>query len=176
MTRSRSIDKRLHNQRGVVIIWFTLLLPVLLGFAALAIDVARLYLTKVELQNAADAATLAGASAVSGSPGSYNWSNVESDARQIATSNFANGSKIQQATIDTGYWDSSNPAAGLQHPANPTGYFPAVQVTITISNTKNNGPLNLLFAPILGITSKDVSATAVAAQPVATPSHSILVQ
>jgi Flp pilus assembly protein TadG len=172
MTRSRStIDNRLHRQRGVIIIWFTLLLPVLLSFAALAIDLTRLYLTKVELQNAADAAALAGAIEFSGS----HPSNVVPEARKMAQANIVNGSNIQEATIDTGFFDPSSPASGL-HATNPTGtYLSAVQVTIEISATKNHGPLNLLFAPFLGIASKDVSATAIAT-PNTTPSHSILVQ
>jgi Flp pilus assembly protein TadG len=180
MTRSRDINKRLHGQRGVVVIWFALLLPVFLGFMALAIDVARLNLTRVELQNAADAAALAGALSVSGSPGSYNWSNVESDARKMAQKNVANGKLIQHVTIDTNvYWDPSNPASGL-HAVDTGTYLPAVQITIEISSTKNGGPLNFFFAPILGIASKDVQATAIAAAkaPVApaTAYTSILVQ
>jgi Flp pilus assembly protein TadG len=179
MTRRHSINKPPHGQRGVVVIWFALLLPVLLGFAGLAIDLSRLYLTKVELQNAADAAALAGALSVSGSSGSYNWSNVTSDAQKIARNNFANGSKIQHVTIDMGYWDPSNPASGLQ--AFDTGtYLPAVQVTIEISSTKNGGPLPFFFGSFVGITSKDVQATAIAAAkapvPPATAYTSILVQ
>jgi Flp pilus assembly protein TadG len=173
MTRSRSINKRLHGQSGVVVILFALLLSVLLGFMALAVDVARLYLVQVELQNAADAGALAGALSVSGSAGSYNWSNVTSDAQKIARSNFANGSKIQQVTIDMGYCTPSSPSAGL-HAVDAGADFPAVQVTIDISSTKNSGPLHFFFAPILGTASSDVQASAIAAQ--TTPGHSILVQ
>lgn len=173
MTQQRSHNKPPHGQRGSVLIWFSLLLPVLLGFTALAIDLARLNLVKVELQNATDAAALAGAFAVSGSSGSYNWSNVTSDAQKLARSNFANGRQIQHVTIDTGYWDLSNPAAGL-HSTETLGYLPAVQVTIDISSTKNGGPLNFFFAPIMGIDSSDIQATAIAAQ--SASGHSILVQ
>jgi Flp pilus assembly protein TadG len=179
MTRSRDINKRLHDQRGSVIIWFALLLPVLLGFAGLVIEVARLNLARVELQNAADAAALAGALSVSGSPGSYNWSNVESDARKMAQSNSVNGTPIQHATIGTGYWNPSNPTSGL-HAVDTGTYLPAVQVTIEISSTKNGGPLTFFFGPFLGTASKDVQATAIAAAkaPVApaTAYTSILVQ
>ena len=173
MTRSCNITERLHGQRGNVLVWFALLLPVLFGFMALSIDLARLYLTKVELQNAADAAALAGALAVSGSSKSYNWSNVTADAQKLARSNFANGEQIQHVTIDTGYWDSSNPVAGL-HSTETSGYLPAVQVTIEISSTKNGGPLNFFFAPIMGIDSSEIQATAIAAQ--SASGHSILVQ
>lgn len=50
------------GQRGAVAILTAVLFMVFLGFAAFAIDLAHLYVVKAELQNAADAAALAGAS------------------------------------------------------------------------------------------------------------------
>src|SRR5580765_7277098 len=52
-----------HQHRGTVAPLTVLTMPVLLGFAALAVDIAQLCNTKAELQRAADAAALAGASA-----------------------------------------------------------------------------------------------------------------
>ncbi|UNY41880.1 hypothetical protein CPT_Momento_050 [Burkholderia phage Momento] len=74
-TRSQSVDlscsprqsmyargsKSRRNQRGAVAITVALLMSILLGFAALAIDVGYLFVVRNELQNAADAAALAGA-------------------------------------------------------------------------------------------------------------------
>jgi Flp pilus assembly protein TadG len=51
---------RLHSDSGQALIWFALSLVVLLGIAALAIDVGRLYGERRRMQNAADAAALAG--------------------------------------------------------------------------------------------------------------------
>ena len=51
----------LKDQKGTVIVLFALTLTVLLGFTALAIDIGDLYVGRNELQNAADAAALAGA-------------------------------------------------------------------------------------------------------------------
>lgn len=48
------------DARGVIAILFALLLPVLLGAAALSIDMARAYAVKQQLQSALDAAALAG--------------------------------------------------------------------------------------------------------------------
>ena len=50
-----------QRQRGAVMILFALSLTVLLGFMALVIDLGRTYVVRTELQNAADAAALAGA-------------------------------------------------------------------------------------------------------------------
>ncbi len=49
------------RQRGAVAIMFGLSIFVLFGFMALAIDLGRTYVVRTELQNAADAAALAGA-------------------------------------------------------------------------------------------------------------------
>ena len=53
--------KYLGRQHGVVMIVFGLSLAVLIGFLALVIDLGRTYVVRTELQNAADAAALAGA-------------------------------------------------------------------------------------------------------------------
>jgi hypothetical protein len=56
------------RQRGAVAIIVGLSLAVMLGFIGLAIDGGRLYLTKTELQNAADACALAAAYELTGVP------------------------------------------------------------------------------------------------------------
>jgi hypothetical protein len=52
------------RERGVVIIWIAFFMLTMLGFVALGVDVAQVMATRTELQNAADAAALAGASAL----------------------------------------------------------------------------------------------------------------
>lgn len=52
---------RRRQQRGAVTILFGLAIFVLFGFMALAVDLGRTYVVRTELQNAADAAALAGA-------------------------------------------------------------------------------------------------------------------
>src|SRR5262245_35860729 len=61
--------KRSSRERGFTVIASSLGLFCLLGMAGLAIDVSHLYLAGTELQNAADAAALAGASALDGTSG-----------------------------------------------------------------------------------------------------------
>ena len=55
--------KKYLQQKGAFLILTALALPVLLAMAGLAIDAGNLYLQKIRLQNAADAAALAGAQA-----------------------------------------------------------------------------------------------------------------
>ena len=54
------------RQRGAVVILVGFVLVALIGFAGLVIDLGRLYVAKTELQNAADAAALAGAKLLDG--------------------------------------------------------------------------------------------------------------
>jgi Flp pilus assembly protein TadG len=66
LTKVRSQNRR---ERGVVIIWIAFFMLTMLGFVALGIDVAKVMATRTELQNAADAAALAGASAINAKTG-----------------------------------------------------------------------------------------------------------
>ena len=56
----------LRNERGVAVAFIALLLFVLLGLAALAVDIGMLYGSRTEAQRTADAAALAGASILLG--------------------------------------------------------------------------------------------------------------
>jgi hypothetical protein len=169
MAPSHHISKLLHGQRGGVAILFALCLPVLIGFTALAVDLARINLTKVELQNAADAAAVAGARSISdpstvASDKPYNWTAARATALVVAKSNYVNGTKIQDATINTGYWNITNPSLGFRPSTGipVTGDVPAIRVTIALSSGHNNGPLRLFFAPVLGIAPGTIQASAIA--------------
>lgn len=58
------LSNLLRKKNGQSLVFAALMLPVLLGFAALVTDVGYMYLTKSQLQNEADAAALAGALAL----------------------------------------------------------------------------------------------------------------
>ena len=60
--------KKRKNERGSVLATTTLGMLALLLAAGLGVDISRLYLAKNELQNAADASALSGASALNGKP------------------------------------------------------------------------------------------------------------
>jgi Flp pilus assembly protein TadG len=178
MEPSPQPDSSLHGQRGGVAILFVLCVPLLLGFAALAVDLARIHLARVELQNAADAAALAGARALSDTeppPGAsdepYNWPAAATAALDVARHNIANGVQIRDALIETGYWNLKDPTLGLRPSGSSgvpaTGDLPAIRVTVAISGTLNNGPLKLFFAPVLGIAERTVQASSIAVLPAA---------
>lgn len=166
MTRPLHIYKRLHGQRGGASIWFALLLPMLLGFAALAIDLARLHLIKVELQNAADAGALAGARSLTDPSGEqpYSWTVAENTAGNVAKHNYANGALIQDAnmSVNSGYWNIKNSSYNQSHTSTGTGDVPAVHVTVSLTGLKLFfGPIFRLFDPDF-ITERDIQASAIA--------------
>lgn len=177
MIRIRAHGRAKGRQKGVVAVQVALFLVVLLGVAALAIDVARWVIVRNELQNAADAAALAGASQLPGplvaSATQATWSSAAAAATTAANTsagaNYANGQAVATPqTVAVGYWDV-NPAnqpstvpSSLPQSSTPTGTEkPAVMVTVNLNPTSGAG-LPLLIAPILGVSSLHASATAVA--------------
>lgn len=66
MARTSIKGQRNHGQDGAVAVSFALLIIVLLGFVGFALDVGRLYVSRAELQNAADTCALAASAALTG--------------------------------------------------------------------------------------------------------------
>ena len=60
----QSVYSQPGQRRGAVTVLVALLMVVLLGCAAMAIDIGHLYVAQAELQRAADAAAMAGAQAL----------------------------------------------------------------------------------------------------------------
>ena len=60
----RVTGRTLENQQGAILVLYVLMLPVLLGLAALAIDVASWNAVKAELSKSVDAAAIAGAASI----------------------------------------------------------------------------------------------------------------
>ncbi len=56
---NRETFARLNNQKGTVVVVVALVLLLLIGFAALALDVGHMMVKRNELQNVADSAALA---------------------------------------------------------------------------------------------------------------------
>ena len=65
-----------RRQRGVVGVMAPVLMLVILSIGAIAVDLGYLYVIRNELQNAADAAALAGAAGLYPANPKPNWSNA----------------------------------------------------------------------------------------------------
>ncbi len=166
----------LKNQKGVSAVIVAILLAMLLCFAALAIDVGYMYVTRNELQNIADAAALAGARELGIIYLAMDYSDqanydVDADGGRTSINSAAIGvaGKNKAANLDIvirpedifiGQWDGSNLTVT---PSTPD----AVRV-IARRDDSANGPVTAFLASIFNIFGGDhdtfsVSAFATAA-------------
>lgn len=88
-----------NNEDGQALVLVALLMVVLMGFAALVIDVGMMHLTKSQMQNAADAAALAGAQDL---PTAGTATSVAKDIAE------KNGAEKAKTTVTTPYKGDSN--------------------------------------------------------------------
>ncbi|TKC86252.1 pilus assembly protein TadE [Trinickia terrae] len=165
---------RNRAERGSVTLFFLLFLIPLLMFGAFAIDLARVAVVRNELQNAADAAALAGAanlmsnSATSPSTsGTPSWTSASTAATSGISLNASDGVTLSTDTVQYGYWNVSGTPSSMQSStltlsSYDTNDVPAVQVTVTRQTSVNGGPIGLLLAHLFGVSSTTGSATAVA--------------
>lgn len=154
------------GDRGTVAVLVAASLLVLLGFAALAIDIGYVMVARNELQTGADAAALAGARKLipyvgTGTP---NWADAYAEASNRIALNKVTGRALTQGTVSYGYWDlSSTTQKDVQASSSGmTNPFPAVQVTVARNRTSNGGPIRMFFAGLIGVPTVDSRATAVA--------------
>jgi Flp pilus assembly protein TadG len=121
----------IRDERGAVAVVVAILMVPLIGFAAVAIDVAAMYAEQLQLQTGADAGALAIAQDCAwGTCGA-----TSQTAQTMATANLRNASSTTALTA-----------------------LSASQVTV-----RNSGVKQHLFAPVLGIDSSVLSASATAA-------------
>ena len=148
---------RSKSERGsVLVIASAAMLGVLLA-VGLAVDISHFYLAKTELQNAADAAALAAASAINSTPGGI----AEGTRRAIQAMNKYEFNKNNvQFTAANVVW-----AANLDGPYLNSAAASAVGVVDTIrfvQVTSEDSPVSISFASIVLGNNKNMSATATA--------------
>ncbi len=171
----KNLPAFLKDQQGSAVLIIALMLPIFLGFAALAVDVGHMMSVKAELQRTADAAVLAGAAGLvpytgSGTYETPNWSQGQAKAHTMIAEegNKADNLKFTdtEGTVDYGYWLLKPPSGYVQPPlptAKPTtsAYVPMPAIIVTLSRN-----VTMYLAPLIGISSpQTVSATAIAILP-----------
>jgi hypothetical protein len=146
---------RRQGEQGVTIVLVAAAIVAILAMAALAIDIASLYVAHGEAQRAADAGALAGAqvmvaAGVTADPGNLSLqSTAQTLARQEAT-------QIAQQNLIGG----TPPSVNVSFPnAGSTAAF-AINPQVTVSVTRSNPPV--FFGRIWGATVASVSASATA--------------
>jgi Flp pilus assembly protein TadG len=148
------------NESGAVAVYVAIGIVVVLGCAALALDIAHMVSVKRELAKAAEAGALSGArnlwpqdltNAVGRLP---NCANAETWARITATKNRVDNTNLTagEVTVEVGRWDYATKQFTPGSNANANG----VRVTTSRANVQ------MMFAPIFGVNSKNMSGTAIA--------------
>ncbi len=157
-----------RQYKGTIIVLVAILLVVLLGCVALAVDIGYLYVARTELQRTADAAAMAGAQALgraSDTPfGEHLYlEDIYSQAESYALSNKAaqQGVVLNRNTdIIIGYLANPHDRSTTLQIV-PLDQANAVQV-IARRTATSGGEIPLFFAPLWGINTSGVSATATA--------------
>ncbi len=161
MKTAASRKKAVLRRRGSVLVWTAVFMLVGIGMLALACDVGYVMFCGSRLQDAADAAALAGAAVVQNSA-----SEALSQASTFSLSNLAAGRAVSLAANP-----SNNPSGDIvlgQFNQSSGQFLPtlvlpnAVQVTARLTGSSANGPVNLVFGPALGLTTANLTRTAIA--------------
>ena len=150
-----------HRQCGIANIWLALLAIFLIGIVGLASDIGYVLLVAHQLQNAADAASLAGAQLVRVSA-----EEARAAGLSIAFANRAGGESVQLldnvanapgGDIVIGRYDRGSRLF------TPTLSAPnAVKVVGRRTQNSLGGPVGLFFGPVFGVETVDVERTAIA--------------
>lgn len=103
---------RIENtcQRGVVMVFYAILLPVLFGFMGLSLDAGLAYVEKGKAQDIADAAALAGAAHLA-SDGNHDMDAIKKAVQRFAVANglpLQKGDLVEKAAND---WDTKESVA-----------------------------------------------------------------
>jgi Flp pilus assembly protein TadG len=156
------------DRSGSMAVSVALVLVVLMGVAAVAVDYGHMAWVSRELQKAADAGALAGARFLApyvGAPATPNWIAGRDAASQTALLNYADGRPLKVCQTDYGYWNLTTRTLQSSGIVPTASDLPAVQVTITKTDGQNDGPIQLFFAPIFGVQSRNLTTRAVAVIP-----------
>ncbi len=161
----RSLKKLLRDEAGATMVILTIYLPVILGFFTLATDMAYVLQMRNQLQVAADAAAIgAAAQLVVGTSGAC--AAAQGYAHQNIPNTAPYGDVLKNcADVEFGQWPPTTACTPGTNCALPTcsgSQCNAARVT-TRMTVANGNPLSLFFAPLIGLTNFNITATSTAA-------------
>jgi Ca-activated chloride channel homolog len=136
-------------RRGAMLVLVAICLPLCIIMAAFAVDVAWMQLTRTELRTATDAAARAAAKELSLT---QNETAARQRAKEAALRNKVAGDPLQLADSDIQIGRGKQPSPTSRFTFTPGGAKPnAVRVTGRRTDGSLSGPVNLLFAGVLGV-------------------------
>lgn len=160
-----------HHRRGVVVVQVAIGLLVILGFAALGVDVGLMYATKADLQKVADAAALAAASQLGNfAEAEAKATTVTELARQAALAvlkkNEVLGHDIvlEEGDILYGHsiWNEQDSTWDFEQAGAAAAGVNAVRIIARRTEGSSNGAVNLFFGGVLGLSQANIDASATA--------------
>jgi len=144
----------LHRRRGAIAVLSACLSVIVLGLAAFAVDVGFMAHTRTELQRTADAAALCAAAQLPDESAAASAGIATAGGNASAVS-----PTLEYGDFEFGYWDrgTSTFLTPLSLDEEPNA------VRVRIDRTEAGGsPIALFYGPLLGKSSTDVSAWAIA--------------
>ena len=154
-------NKQISRRRGVVAIWFVLMLPVMIGFVGLTIETGHLIWVGQQLQIGADASALAAAQIAK--------NGIEDARTRAVDTGLANEARREPIQLDRN--DANAPEGDIvfgrfnREFRTFDGASPAVNAVKVVArrtDTSLGGPVPTLFARIFGIDTVNMQRVAIA--------------
>jgi len=162
--KRETLFARLNDRKGTVSVVVALLLVMLIGFAALALDVGYMMVKRNELQNVADSAALAATGRLGSIYKSMTYSAQQeyvcspSDIVPVVTALATSmGLAVRDNDVIIGHWNSTT------NTFTPGLFKPDAVRVYTRRDSAANGSVPTFLAGVLGISSVSVSTGATAA-------------
>ena len=150
-----------RHRRGAMMVLIAICLPLLIIMAAFAVDVAWMQLARTELRTATDSAARAGAKELSLK---QNQSAARTKAKDAAARNLIAGEPLVLADADIEVGRSTQAGTG-RFKFTPGSATPnAVRITGKRTSGSQSGPVDLLFAGVLGVDKFEPSDVATSTQ------------
>jgi hypothetical protein len=173
-----NILKQLQNQSGATVVMVGLLLVVLAGFTALAIDIGYLLMVRNQLQNAADAGALAGASVLYNEDGTIINAGANQVAFDMVTANMASSvegempAESRAGDIQRGHWSFATRTFTPNDSLSPTDLWDKTTAeldadlnfinAVRVKTRRETIPAASIFAGIFGYDNFFLSTEAIA--------------
>jgi Flp pilus assembly protein TadG len=157
----RQTKKLRSDRRGAILVLAAVMVAVLLGIVAFAVDYGHLLKVRTDLQRAADASALAAVQdLIRKADGTQDVNKARETARTYARNNLNNASfQVPDSDIQIGRYDTDSIYSNVT--LLNDGTFDAVRVTVRRDGAANP-EVPLFFARILGMTEAPVTASATA--------------
>lgn len=163
---------QLGNQRGLALVYIALIMVAICGFLGLAVDIGYMYIAKGQLQNASDAAALAGVVKLKSigtgvaDPNDLLQAAARAEAVSFANSNKVAGVSVKVVSDNSNTLSSTNDitvgrwSGGIYTPgATPVN---AIQTRARRTADSPGNEVNLFLSGVVGWNSMAVSADAIA--------------